>query len=46
MNLRPWIVAAVLLCIAAYTPPLWDIAKSKNGGAKPYTGESPMPASR
>jgi cytochrome c oxidase subunit 1 len=46
MNLRPWIVAAVLLCVAAYTPPLWDIAKSKNGGAKPYTGESPMPASR
>lgn len=42
-NLRPWIVAAVLVCIAAYTPPLLDIAKAKNAGAKPYTGESPLP---
>lgn len=45
-NLKPWIVAAVLLCVACYTPPLLDIARAKNAGAKPFGPESPLPTSR
>jgi cytochrome c oxidase subunit 1 len=36
-NLRPWIVAAVILLIVAYTIPFVELARGKYEGAPPYT---------
>jgi cytochrome c oxidase subunit 1 len=36
-NLRPWLVAAVILLIVAYTIPFVELARGKYEGAPPYT---------
>jgi cytochrome c oxidase subunit 1 len=41
-NFRPWLVAAVLLLIIAYTMPFVELAKGKYEGAPPYDPGSPV----
>ena len=41
-HLRPWIVAAVLLVIIAYTMPFIEIARGKYEGAPAYTPDRPV----
>jgi len=39
----PWIVAAVLLLIIAYAPPIVQTLRSNFPGARPYSPDSPAP---
>ena len=39
----PWIVAAALLLIIAYTPPIVQTLRSNFPGARPYSPDSPAP---
>lgn len=39
----PWIVAAVLLLIIAYTPPIVQTLRSNFPGARPFSPDSPAP---
>jgi cytochrome c oxidase subunit 1 len=41
-NLRPWLVAAAILLIVAYTMPFVELAKGKYEGAPPYDPGSPV----
>lgn len=41
-NLRPWIVAAIILLIVAYTPPFLELARGGYEGAPVYTPDSPV----
>lgn len=41
-NFTPWVVAAVLLVIVAYTVPFMDLAKAKYEGAPAYSPASPV----
>jgi cytochrome c oxidase subunit I len=45
-NLRPWIVAAVILLIVAYAPPFIELARGRYEGAPPYSPASPVAESR
>ncbi len=40
--LRPWIVAAVILLIVAYTMPFLELAQGRYEGAPPYSPSSPV----
>lgn len=40
---KPWIVAAVLLCVISYTPPIYEILQQKNPGGKSFSPDSPIP---
>ena len=42
-NLRPWIVAAVILLIVAYTAPFLELANARYEGAPRYIPGSPVP---
>jgi cytochrome c oxidase subunit 1 len=41
-NLRPWIVAAVLLLIIAYTMPFLELSRERFEGAPPYSPARPV----
>jgi cytochrome c oxidase subunit I len=41
-NLRPWIIAAVILLIVAYTAPFLELANARYEGAPRYTPGSPV----
>jgi hypothetical protein len=41
-SFRPWIVAAAILLIVAYTMPFLDIARERYEGAPPYSPDSPI----
>lgn len=41
-TMKPWLVAAVLLLIVAYTMPFLEIARSRYEGAPPYSPSSPI----
>lgn len=45
-NLRPWIVAAIILLIVAYGPPFYELARGRYEGAPPYSPSSPVAQSR
>ena len=45
-SLRPWIVAAAILLIVAYTMPFVELAQAKYEGAPPYSPSSPVAQSR
>ncbi|MCS7155459.1 MAG: cbb3-type cytochrome c oxidase subunit I [Bacteroidetes bacterium] len=42
-NFRPWIVAALILIVIAYTPVIWDVLRSTYENAPPYLPGSPLP---
>jgi hypothetical protein len=39
----PWLVAALLLLIIAYAPPIVQTLRSNFPGARPYSPDSPAP---
>ena len=41
-SLRPWIIAAILLLIVAYTAPFVELARAKYEGAPPYRPSNPV----
>lgn len=41
-SFRPWLVAAAILLIVAYTMPFLDIARERYQGARAYTPDSPV----
>jgi cytochrome c oxidase subunit 1 len=41
-SLRPWLVAAVILLIVAYTAPFMQLARGQYPGAPPYRPENPV----
>ncbi len=40
-NFKPWVIAAVVAVVIAYTPPLLQILNNKDPGAKPFDPSSP-----
>lgn len=42
-NFKPWIIAAVIIIILAYTPVILDVLSATYGGAPPYSPNNPMP---
>jgi cytochrome c oxidase subunit I len=45
-SFRPWLVAAAILLIVAYTAPFIDLAKGNYKGAPPYDPANPVAESR
>jgi cytochrome c oxidase subunit 1 len=45
-SFRPWLVAAAILLIVAYTAPFLELAKANYKGAPPYDPASPVAESR
>lgn len=45
MNFKPWVIAAIVAVIVAYTPPLWQILRSNYQGAPGYEPDSPIAVS-
>ena len=45
-SLRPWLVAAFILLVVAYGPPLYELARGGYAGAPPYAPDSPMAQTR
>ena len=41
-SLRPWLIAAVILLIVAYTAPFMQIARGRYPGAPPYRPDNPV----
>ncbi|MGZ8867339.1 MAG: cbb3-type cytochrome c oxidase subunit I [Thermoanaerobaculia bacterium] len=41
-TLRPWLIAAAILLIVAYTAPFLELARAKTPGARPYSPDSPV----
>ena len=41
-SLKPWIVAAVVMAILSYAPPIYQILKDGNPGGKGFTPDSPI----
>lgn len=42
-RLTPWVVAAALLLVIAYAPPIVQTLRSNFPGARPYSPDSPVP---
>ncbi|MGZ3771750.1 MAG: cbb3-type cytochrome c oxidase subunit I [Bdellovibrio sp.] len=42
---KPWIAAAIILSVIAYTPPIYEILKEKNPGGNSFSPDSPIPLS-
>lgn len=40
---KPWIIAAVVLSLLSYTPPIYEILQEKNPGGKSFSPDSPVP---
>jgi cytochrome c oxidase subunit 1 len=45
-NFMPWLIAAVVACIIAYTPPLYQIYQGNYQNAPGYTPDSPVPITK
>jgi len=45
-SIRPWLVAAVILLIVAYTMPFVELARARYEGAPPYSPASPVASRR
>jgi len=43
-NFTPWVVAAIVLLIVAYTPPLYEVLAGPTQPAPGYLPSSPIPA--
>jgi len=43
LNFRPWVVAAIVLLLIAYVPPLYEIVTGPTQGAAAYEPSSPVP---
>jgi hypothetical protein len=41
-SLRPWLIAAAILLLVAYTAPFVQLAQAKYEGAPPYSPSSPV----
>lgn len=41
-SLRPWLIAAVILLIVAYTAPFMELARGRYPGAPPYSPDNPV----
>ena len=42
-NFTPWVVAAVLLLVVAYAPPIYQVLQNRSPGAPAYDPASPVP---
>ncbi|MEX0995224.1 MAG: cbb3-type cytochrome c oxidase subunit I [Balneolaceae bacterium] len=42
-NFKPWVIAAVIIIIIAYTPVLIDVIQNTYGGSPPYSPNNPIP---
>jgi len=43
MNFKPWIIAAIIIIIIAYTPVILDVLQGTYGGSPTYSPNSPVP---
>lgn len=43
MNFKPWIIAAIIIIIIAYTPVILDVIQGTYGGSPTYSPNSPVP---
>jgi cytochrome c oxidase subunit 1 len=43
-NFTPWVVAAIVLLLIAYVPPIYEAVTGPATGAPPYAPTSPLPA--
>jgi len=42
-NFKPWVIAAVILIIIAYTPVIYDVMRSTYSESPPYSPNNPVP---
>ncbi|MEX0894332.1 MAG: cbb3-type cytochrome c oxidase subunit I, partial [Balneolaceae bacterium] len=42
-NFKPWVIAAIIIIIIAYTPVLIDVLQNTYGGSPPFSPNNPVP---
>jgi len=42
-NFKPWVIAAIIIIIATYTPVILDVLSATYGGSPPFGPDNPMP---
>lgn len=42
-NFKPWVIAAIVLIVIAYTPVILDVLQATYGGSPPFDQGNPMP---
>ncbi len=42
-NFKPWVIAAIIIIVLAYTPVIIDVLQSTAGGSPPFSPENPAP---